>query len=96
MSTEQVLAKVMTFIYVLSAARHDATPAQLAELREHVVPEVKKFRVTGDPAPVVKRIREIMGADWQPTGEFGDAARNPLGPIRDHARRHRIDLDAHL
>lgn len=29
-------------------------------------PLVREFRATGDPEPTRARLREIMGADWEP------------------------------
>jgi translation elongation factor EF-Tu-like GTPase len=64
------LAKMLRFVVYVSAARADADPEQLQRLRTEVPPLLDQLRADGQTLPVVNRVREIMGPEWQPTGDW--------------------------
>lgn len=61
-------------VLVFGAARKDATPEQIKRIREECVPLIKDV---GRPyIDCVKKLREIMGDDWEPADEFQKAIVN--------------------
>jgi hypothetical protein len=60
----------MAFLLFIGAACADATPEQSAQLRERVKPLLGTYRTDGNPRPVLETVLEVMGPDWQPTGEW--------------------------
>jgi hypothetical protein len=74
------VAAVMRFLLTIQAALNDATPAQRERMRKRMPPLIEKMRETGETAPIRRLIREVLGPDWQPTGdaaEWIEAMRDP-------------------
>lgn len=61
------IGRTMTLIYLVGAARADATPEQVLELKTNVdrlrEPEVSM-------RDIAERVFEIMGPEWAPAGEW--------------------------
>lgn len=64
------LSEGLAFTLFIGAARADATAEQVGRLRAEVMPLLDAYRVTGDESPVRQKVREIMGAGWEPTGDW--------------------------
>jgi len=64
--------QAMGLVMYVSAARHDATPAQTQRLQEDVLPYLRsdQYRRRGDEQPALDLIHAIMGEDWVPTGDW--------------------------
>jgi hypothetical protein len=59
-------------LLVIQAALADMTPPQRERMRKRMSPLIDHLRETGDPSPIRRLIREILGPDWQPTGEAAE------------------------
>jgi hypothetical protein len=60
--------RALTVLLYLGAALEDADPAQKRALREQVFPAVDEET----DRMVRSRIREVMGKQWRPSGEWAD------------------------
>ncbi|MFC9555563.1 hypothetical protein ACFTWF_32530 [Rhodococcus sp. NPDC056960] len=84
-ATDQI-GRTLSFIMKVAAARQDATPDQLLQLRDRLVPRLREFQATGDTTLCEAILREIMGADWKPTGQFALGPGAALGHFTDEMR----------
>lgn len=64
------VAKTLGFTLYIGAARADATPEQVDRLKTGVMSELDLYRRTGDDRPIRKKILEIMGENWEPSGDW--------------------------
>lgn len=80
----------LSLVLFVGAARADATPEQLEQLREHVLPLVDAMREDGDVRPLLNTVLDVMGPNWNITGEWKQlldrllpgVSRNPEGDSR--------------
>lgn len=63
------LGRALSMVMYLGAARADATPAQLAQLRDAIEP-LKAHIKRGEYAHAKLLVREIMGDGWVPGPEW--------------------------
>lgn len=63
-------ADVIAFVASIAAARQEATPEQLDEMKRKLVPQLIAMRVTGKIDGAKAVLAEIMGHDWRPHGEL--------------------------
>lgn len=65
------LVDTMALVLFIGAARAEATPEQLEQLRERVKPAMHgRYKRTGDESEVRAIVADIMGADWEPNAEW--------------------------
>lgn len=67
------LSTELAFVFMIGAANADGTPEQRAALRRRVKPLLDQYRVDGNHDPVVAALRDVMGAEWKPSGEWAEA-----------------------
>lgn len=60
----------LALVMFIGAARADADPAQRDRLKAEIPPLLKEYRRGDSPETVLLRVVEIMGPQWQPTGEW--------------------------
>lgn len=70
---QQSRNRALRFVFYLGAANADATPEQRSVLHERIKPMLAQFRQDGKVAPLVAAIRDVMGLEWQPTGQWARA-----------------------
>lgn len=63
----------------LGAARAEATPEQLDRLRELMPPALQSYRRNGDEGPVRAAVAAVLGAGWEPSGEWAMWLRSVRG-----------------
>jgi len=66
----QSFAGPLAFTLFIGAARADATPAQRQALQERLMPLLPRYRSEGDEGPIRAAVRDVMGVDWKPTGQW--------------------------
>jgi len=64
------LGEALTFTMFVGAAHADATPAQRERIRQRVIPLLGRYKADGDETPVRAAIRDVMGAEWSPSGDW--------------------------
>lgn len=62
--------QALRFVLFVGAAMNDATPEQREVLDKKVRPLLEFYRSTGREAAVRIVIRDVLGQDWQPSGDF--------------------------
>lgn len=78
-------ARYLTLLALFGCARHDATPHQLARLRDEAVPMLKDLE--RPPSDCAQHVFDIMGVDtWDPT-KTGDGHGAWLAKLLDDPRR---------
>lgn len=60
----------LALVMFVAAARADATHEQRGRLDERLKPLIQSFRADGDPEPLLLKVIEIMGPEWEPSGEW--------------------------
>lgn len=63
-------AEALGLVMLIGAARSDANPGQAERLRAEVPELMHRYRQDGDETPVRAAVADIMGADWEPSGEW--------------------------
>lgn len=80
MVDETSLARHLLVVMLFGAARSDATPEQVARIRDECLPMMRDHETGLDE--VVRHLFSIMG-DWMPAGEWEDWIVNLLPePLR--------------
>lgn len=78
--SEAEIGRNMTFIYLVAAARADATPEQIVELKAAVdqleVPLAEGGVPMGD---IARQVADIMGPGWLPADKWLDAIEAMIG-----------------
>lgn len=77
MSATTDIGDTLAFIARIAAARRDATPTQLDDMQRLLVPQLIAMRATRNTTGAKTILAEIMGPDWQPSGDLnltGDSA----------------------
>lgn len=65
------LQALTRLLITVGAARTDATPEQLEQLKDGLIPYMRdEFPQTGDTTYVYNTIAGIMGPNWQPSAEW--------------------------
>ncbi|MBK6556125.1 MAG: hypothetical protein IPG16_02565 [Comamonadaceae bacterium] len=67
---DKQLAGHLAFLMFVGAARADANPEQRTRLRDEIKPMLDGFRETGNPEPTMRKVAEIMGEEWEPSGDW--------------------------
>jgi hypothetical protein len=67
---ETTYGQALRFVLFLGAAMHDANTEQRKQLREKVNPLLERYRVTGHEVLVRIAVRDVMGQDWRPSGDW--------------------------
>lgn len=62
--------EALRFVLFIGAAYHDATEEQQRLLRIKLPPLMDRYKVTGREALVRIAIRDVMGQDWNPSGDW--------------------------
>lgn len=85
---------VVGFAYTVAAARQDATPHQLTQLRKRIVPLLKSNPrlLVSDPQRLTDELADIMGPDWKPSGQWAQGVANPMAQVETEARMRGVDL----
>lgn len=74
MSSTSDYKNVLKMGYVIASARSDAYDlGKDIEFRNKVVSVLPLFKQTGKFGPIQRAIREVLGENWQPSGEFKKA-----------------------
>lgn len=60
----------LAFLMFVGAARADASPDQLAQLRERLPPLLDAYKAEGNPRPTMEAVIDIMGPTWRPQGDW--------------------------
>lgn len=68
------IAKSMKVVLTVGAAQADATPEQREQLQLRLVPYVQSnaYIKLGREEPIWAIIKDIMGRDWTPSGEWAE------------------------
>jgi hypothetical protein len=61
----------LTFALLVGAAMTDATAQQRDRLRAELKPLMPRIAEDGDLKPCARKLVEVMGQEWLPTGDFG-------------------------
>lgn len=67
------LSTELAFVFMIGAANADGTPEQRRALRRRVKPLLEQYRVDGRQDPVLAVLRDVMGAEWKPSGDWATA-----------------------
>ena len=59
-----------SLVMFIGAARADADPTQRDRLKAEIPPLLEEYVHGGSPETVLRRVVEIMGPQWRPTGEW--------------------------
>lgn len=74
------ISRAMTLIYLVAAARKDATPDQVEQLKAAADRlKVPLAEGGGQMSDVAQRVVDIMGSDWLPADEYLDAIEAMIG-----------------
>lgn len=67
------LGEGLILVAYIAAARFVADPDQAEELKARVLPALERYRryEIGEPE-ILELVDQIMGPDWQPTGEWAE------------------------
>lgn len=73
MSTE-VVAKAMKLVVTVAAAKADANDDQVKQLKTRLLPYMQSsaYIERGRTEPIWAMLKDIMGAEWAPTGEYAE------------------------
>ena len=69
---KQLAGHHLAFLMFVGAARADANPEQRTRLRDEIKPMLDGFRETGNPEPTMRKVAEIMGEEWEPSGVWAE------------------------
>ena len=64
------LSAHLALVMFIGSARAEATLDQRSRLAAEVKPLLGTFRADGDPKPLLLKVIEIMGPEWEPSGEW--------------------------
>lgn len=70
MSATADIGDTIALIARIAAARREATPAQLDDMQRRLVPQLIAMRANRNTTGVKTVLTEIMGPNWQPSGDL--------------------------